>query len=48
MKNKIEWLVIICMFIAIYHNWTDFPRQQQVVRGPLIKIGIENENMGNK
>jgi len=30
-----------CMFIALYINWTDFPKQPQVVRGMLIKIGVE-------
>ena len=34
-------IVIICMFVALYINWTDFPKQPQVVRGPLIKIGVE-------
>jgi len=41
MRIKIEIVVYICMFAAIYHNWTDFPRQQQVVRGPLVKLEIK-------
>jgi hypothetical protein len=48
MRVKIEIIVYICMFAVIYHNWTDFPRQQQIVRGSLEKIGIENENMDHK
>ena len=48
MKVKIEIIVYICMFAVIYYNWTYFPRQRQEVRGPLIKIGIENENMDHK
>ena len=48
MKVKIEIVIYICMFAILYHNWTYFPQPRQLVRGPLIKIGIENENMGNK
>jgi len=41
MRTTIDAMVIACMFIAIYINWTDFPKQPQVVRGTLIKIGVE-------
>ena len=40
-KTTIECIVYACMFMVLYHNWTDFPRQRQEVRGPLIKIGVE-------
>lgn len=43
MRFKIEIIVYICMFALIYHNWTDFPKHRQEVRGPLIKIGVEDE-----
>ena len=38
MRFMIDVLVIACMFLALYINWTDFPRQPQVIRGMLIKI----------
>jgi hypothetical protein len=41
MRKIVDWLVIVGMFLALYINWTDFPRQRQIVRGPLIKIEIE-------
>ena len=41
MRNTVDAIVIACMFVAIYINWTDFPKQPQVVRGTLTKIGIE-------
>jgi hypothetical protein len=41
MSKAIDAIVIACMFIAIYHNWTDFPKQPQVVRGTLITTGVE-------
>jgi hypothetical protein len=41
MRKSIDAIVIACMFIAIYINWTDFPKQSQIVRGTLIKIGVE-------
>ena len=40
-KGAVECIVYACMFIILYYNWTDFPKQRQVVRGPLIKIGVE-------
>ena len=45
MRSTVEWMVIICMFIAIYHNWTDFPKPQraQEVSGTLIKINSKND-----
>ena len=41
MKKTVDGIVIICMFVALYINLTDFPKQRQIVQGPLIKIGIE-------
>jgi hypothetical protein len=41
MRNIIDTVVIACMFVAIYINWTDFPKQPQIVHGSLIKIGVE-------
>jgi hypothetical protein len=41
MRKTIDAIVIACMFIAIYLNWTDFPKQSQVVNGSLIKIEIK-------
>lgn len=37
MKLTIDWIVIACMFVALYNNWTDFPKQNtpQEVRGAL-------------
>jgi len=35
MRKTIDAIVIVCMFIAVYHNWTDFPKQAQVVHGVL-------------
>lgn len=41
MKKTIDAIVIACLLVALYINLTDFPKQKQVVRGPLIKIGVE-------
>ena len=41
MRKTVDAIVIACMFVAIYINWTDFPKQPQVVRGMLVKIGVE-------
>ena len=41
MRKIVDGIVIVCMFVALYINLTDFPKQQQMVHGPLIKIGIE-------
>jgi hypothetical protein len=41
MRQAIDAIVIVCMFMALYINLTDFPKQPQVVRGPLIKLGVE-------
>jgi hypothetical protein len=30
MRKTVDWLVIACMFVAVYINWTDFPRPQPV------------------
>ena len=48
MRSKVDGIVIICLFIALYINLTDFPKQRQEVRGQLIRIGNNNENLGNK
>jgi hypothetical protein len=39
--RKADTVVIACMFAALYINLTDFPQQQQIVTGPLIKIEVE-------
>jgi hypothetical protein len=38
---KIEIIVYVCMFVVLYHNWTDFPTlgHNHEVAGPLIRIG---------
>jgi hypothetical protein len=41
MRTTIDAMVIACMFIALYINWTDFPKQPQIVHGTLIKIGVD-------
>jgi hypothetical protein len=41
MRKAIDGIVIACMFVAIYINWTDFPKARQVEHGPLIKIGVD-------
>jgi len=41
MRSTIDAIVIFCMFIALYINWTDFPKPRQTVIGTLIKIGVE-------
>jgi hypothetical protein len=41
MRKAIDTVIIICMLIALYVNLTDFPKQPQVVRGTLTKIGVE-------
>jgi len=40
MRKMVDWLVIAGMFVALYINWTDFPKPQPVreVRGLLEKI----------
>lgn len=40
-RTTVDCIVYACMFMLIYHNWTDFPKQRQVVRGSLIKIEVE-------
>ena len=40
-KTTIECIVYACMVMALYHNWTDFPKPSSEVRGKLIKIGVE-------
>jgi len=40
MRKTVDAIVIACMFVAVYINWTDFPKQSQVVSGSLIKIGV--------
>jgi len=38
MKETVDVIVITCMFIAVYINWTDFPKPAHATSGPLIKI----------
>lgn len=38
MRNTVDAIVIVCMFVAIYINWTDFPKQPHAVHRQLIKI----------
>jgi len=40
MRKTIDAIVIACMFVAIYINWTDFPKPSHTVQGQLIKSGI--------
>ena len=39
MREKIDAIVIMFMVVILYINLTDFPKQRQIVRGPL--IGLE-------
>lgn len=41
MKKTVDAIVIACMFVAVYINWTDFPRPLHTVTVPLIKLGVE-------
>ena len=41
MRKAVDRIVIACMFVAIYINWTDFPKAKRVEHGPLVKIGVE-------
>ena len=43
MKQKIDYIVCICLMVALYINWTDFPKPKKPreVSGPLVKIGVE-------
>jgi hypothetical protein len=43
MRQTVDAIVIACMFVALYINWTDFPKSSRVVSGPLIKLGVNNE-----
>jgi hypothetical protein len=43
MRKTIDGIVIACMFVALYINWTDFPKPSQVVSGTLIKLELKNE-----
>lgn len=38
MRKTVDGIVIACMFVAIYINWTNFPKRSYVVTGPLTKI----------
>jgi hypothetical protein len=41
MKSLIDIAVYASIFVALYHNWTDFPRPvpNREVSGPLIGVG---------
>jgi hypothetical protein len=41
MRKTVDAIVIVCMFIVIYINWTDFPKPSHTVTGPLIKNSVE-------
>jgi hypothetical protein len=43
MRKIVDRIVIACLVLVIYHNWTDFPKQHQEVRGPLITVGVSHE-----
>ena len=37
MRTAIDWVVIACMFLALWHNWTSFepPKKSRTVTGTL-------------
>ena len=41
MRKTVDGIVIACMFVAIYINWTDFPKQPHTTQGHLVKLGVE-------
>jgi hypothetical protein len=41
MRTKIDIIVIVCMFVALYINLTDFSKQRQGVSGPLIRLEVK-------
>lgn len=41
MRKSIDGIVIACMFVAIYINWTDFPKTAHATSGTLIKSGVK-------
>jgi hypothetical protein len=41
MRKVVDGIVIACMFVAIYINWTDFPKAARVESGLLVKIGVK-------
>ena len=41
MRKTVDALVIACMFVAVYINWTDFPRPVHATTGSLTKIGTD-------
>jgi len=40
MRKTIDAMVIACMFVAVYINWTDFPKSSQLVSGSLTKLEV--------
>jgi len=38
MRKAVDGVVIACMFVAIYINWTDFPKEARVEHGTLVKV----------
>ena len=41
MRKTVDAIVIACMFVAIYVNWTDFPKPLHTATGSLIKLEVE-------
>jgi len=38
MRKTVDAIVIACMFVAVYINWTDFPKPVHATTGLLIKL----------
>lgn len=41
MRKTVDAIVIVCIFIAVYINLTDFPKTTHTTNGLLIKLGVE-------
>jgi len=41
MRQTVDAIVIACIFVAVYINWTDFPRPLHTATGSLIKLGVD-------
>jgi len=41
MRKTVDGIVIACMFVAIYINWTDFPKTSHTMNGSLIKLEVK-------
>jgi hypothetical protein len=40
MRKTVDAIVIACMFVAVYINWTDFPKQTYTLQGRLVKTSL--------